>query len=63
MTKREMLKLGIEFEEVDLSKNPKLLAEFKDKGYLAAPIVVAGEQIWSGFKLERIKGLSHIRGR
>lgn len=63
MTKREMTKLGIEFEEVDLSQHPELLAEFKEKGYLASPIVVAGEQVWSGFKHERIKGLAHIRNK
>jgi glutaredoxin-like protein NrdH len=62
-TKRELTKLGIEFEEVDLSKNPKLLAEFKEKGYLAAPIVVAGQQIWSGFKFERIRSLKAVKDK
>ena len=61
MTKRELTKLEIPFDVVELDKNPKLLAEFKEKGYLAAPIVVAGTEAWSGFKLERIRGLKHAK--
>jgi glutaredoxin-like protein NrdH len=63
MTKKQLNKFNIEFEEIDLSKKPKLLAEFKEKGYLAAPIVVAGEQAWSGFKLERIKLLKVVKDK
>jgi glutaredoxin-like protein NrdH len=61
MTKRELTKLEIPFDVVDLSTVPAKLAEFKEKGYLAAPIVVAGTEAWSGFKLERIRGLKHVK--
>jgi glutaredoxin len=50
---------GIEYQEVDLRENPDKVQEFKELGHLSAPIVTAGEQIWSGFKLERINGLKH----
>lgn len=57
MTKREFDKAGIVYEVVDLSTNPKKAAEFKDLGYLAAPIVTTDIKVWSGFKLSKIRSL------
>lgn len=57
MTKREFDKAGIIYEVVDLSTNPKKTAEFKELGYLAAPIVTTDIRVWSGFKLPKIRSL------
>jgi glutaredoxin-like protein NrdH len=61
-TKRVMDREGITYDLVDLRENPDLAGQFRDQGYLSAPIVTAGDQIWSGFKLERIKGLHRSKG-
>ena len=58
MTKKQFDKLGIDYTVVDLSTNPKKLAEFKELGYLAAPIVTTDIKAWSGFKLSKIRSLA-----
>lgn len=57
MTKKQMTKLGIKFNEHDLSQMPKKVEEFKALGYVAAPIVTTDTKIWSGFRLEKINSL------
>lgn len=56
-TKTMMSKLGIIFTEVDLSKNPHKLEEFKEQGFMSAPIVTTDIKIWSGFRHSKIVSL------
>lgn len=60
MTKKQFDKLGIVYTEVDLSERPDKLAEFKELGYLAAPIITTDTKIWSGFKLNKIHSLANF---
>lgn len=48
-TKRRLDALGIEYETFDLDTDDAALARVKALGYLAAPVVVAGDDDWSGF--------------
>jgi glutaredoxin-like protein NrdH len=48
----------IDYEEVDMSQDPVALEMVKTMGYTAAPVVVAGEDHWSGFRMDRIQALS-----
>ena len=57
-TKRLMTREHIEYDEVDLSVDEKAMEFVKSLGYSSAPVVVAGEQHWSGFKLDQIMGLA-----
>lgn len=57
MTKRLMDREQIEYTEVSLEDDAQALETVKAMGYLAAPVVVAGDSHWSGFRPERIKGL------
>lgn len=57
-TKRRMDKLGIEYEVVDLLAAPEELERFKGMGHTTAPIVEAGDEVWSGFRLDKIAGLA-----
>jgi glutaredoxin-like protein NrdH len=52
-----MKRLGIEFEEVDLTKDEAAAEMVKELGYTAAPVIVAGSTHWSGFRMEMINGL------
>ncbi len=62
MTKRQFDKLGVEYSVVDLSENPLKAEEFKQKGYLAAPIVTTDTKTWAGFKPAKINSLAdHIK--
>jgi glutaredoxin-like protein NrdH len=48
----------IDYEEVDMSQDPVALEMVKTMGYTAAPVVVAGDDHWSGFRMDRIQALS-----
>jgi len=59
MTKKVLTKGNIEFEVVDLSTDPEAMAYVKEElGYAAAPVVVAGTQHWSGFRLGALQNLT-----
>lgn len=58
MTKKQFDKHGISYTVVDLSEHPDKVAEFKEKGLLAAPIVTTDIKEWSGFKPEKIQSLA-----
>ena len=58
MTKKVLTKGEVEFNVVDLSTNPEAMTYVKEElGYAAAPVVVAGEQHWSGFRLGALQTL------
>jgi glutaredoxin-like protein NrdH len=48
---------GIEFETIDLSQDESAMALVKELGYSAAPIVVVGDDHWSGFRMDKISAL------
>jgi glutaredoxin-like protein NrdH len=52
-----MNRLGIEYEEIDMSKDEAAVEYVKELGYTAAPIIVNGTTHWSGFRMEMINGL------
>jgi glutaredoxin-like protein NrdH len=56
-SKRMMQRLGIEYEEIDMSKDEAAVEYVKELGYTAAPIIVNGSTHWSGFRMEMINGL------
>ena len=56
-SKRMMNRLGIEYEEIDMSKDEAAIEYVKKLGYTAAPIIVNGTTHWSGFRMEMINGL------
>jgi glutaredoxin-like protein NrdH len=57
-TKRVLTRHGIEFETIDLSEDEAAMALVKELGYNAAPVVVAGEDHWSGFRMDKISALA-----
>lgn len=57
-TKRMLSRNEIDFEEIDMSQDPIALEMVKTLGYSAAPVVVAGADHWSGFRMDRIQSLS-----
>lgn len=57
-TYRKLDDLNVPYEVVDLSKDPKALEYTKSLGHLQAPVVVAGESHWSGFRPDLIDTLA-----
>ena len=57
-TKRMIKSIDVDYEEVDMSQDPVALEMVKTLGYTAAPVVVSGDDHWSGFRMDRIQSLS-----
>ena len=56
-TKRMLKSIDVDYEEVDMSQDPVALEMVKTLGYTAAPVVVSGDDHWSGFRMEKIQAL------
>ncbi len=57
-TYRALTARGIEYEIFDVSVDEKALATVRDLGYLQAPVVIADEEHWSGFRPDKIDELA-----
>jgi len=57
-TYRALDKHGIAYDVVDLTQDPTALKLVRSLGYLQAPVVVAGDTHWSGFRPDQITALT-----
>lgn len=57
-TYKALDKQGVEYATVDIATDPEARDYVMALGYLQAPVVVAGEDHWSGFRPDRIKALA-----
>jgi glutaredoxin-like protein NrdH len=48
---------SLEYSVVDLSTDENALEMVKSLGYSSAPVVIAGDIHWSGFRLDKIKSI------
>lgn len=56
-TYKALDKLGVTYDVVDISLDAEARDYVMALGYLQAPVVVAGNDHWSGFRPDRIKAL------
>ncbi|MGO6697236.1 glutaredoxin-like protein NrdH [Rhizobium johnstonii] len=57
-TYRALDRLGVDYEIVDISEDAEALDRVRSLGYMQAPVVIAGEQHWAGFRPDMISALS-----
>ncbi|ACS58038.1 glutaredoxin-like protein NrdH [Rhizobium ruizarguesonis] len=57
-TYRALDRLGVDYDIVDISQNAEALDRVRSLGYMQAPVVIAGEQHWAGFRPDMISALS-----
>lgn len=57
-TKRYLSTKGIEFDVVDVSKDETARNLVTGMGYRQAPVVIAGDNHWAGFRPEMINALA-----
>lgn len=57
-TFRALDKAGIEYVAIDISEDHDAREYIMALGYLQAPVVVAGDEHWSGYRPDRIKALA-----
>ncbi len=60
MTKKILTRENVEYTTVDLSTNAEAVELVTSLGYKQSPVVVAGENHWSGFRLDKIASLRSI---
>ncbi len=57
-TKRALDRKGIPYIAIDLSQDESALVMVRGLGYQSAPVVIAGDAHWAGFRPDRIGALS-----
>lgn len=57
-TYKALDKAGLSYEIIDISQDSEARDHVMALGYLQAPVVVAGDDHWSGFRPDRIKKLA-----
>ncbi|MBB2700974.1 UNVERIFIED_ORG: glutaredoxin-like protein NrdH [Rhizobium esperanzae] len=57
-TYRALDRLGVDCDIVDISQDAEALDRVRSLGYMQAPVVVAGERHWAGFRPDMISALS-----
>lgn len=57
MTYRALDAKGISYHKVDITEDHRALEKVKSLGYMQAPVVIAGEDHWSGFRPDKISAL------
>lgn len=53
-TYRALDKKGVAYDVIDITEDAEALARVKDLGYMQAPVVIAGDDSWSGFRPDKI---------
>ncbi len=57
-THKALARAGVDYQTVDLSTDTEAHNYVLALGYLQAPVVVAGNDHWSGYRPDRIKALA-----
>ncbi|MDO5048979.1 MAG: glutaredoxin-like protein NrdH [Actinomycetaceae bacterium] len=57
-TKRALNKQDLDYEVIDMTVDMEALEYVKSLGYVQAPVVMAGDQHWSGYRPDLIKKLA-----
>lgn len=56
-TKKYLTNKDVPFETVDLSQDEAAMERVRGLGYQAAPVVIAGDEHWSGFRPDKLNAL------
>lgn len=55
MTKKFLEKAGADFEEINIDEQPEKIDYVKSLGFTAAPVIEAGDLVFSGFQPAKLK--------
>lgn len=57
LTKKQFEKQGVSYEVIDITEDHDARDYVLSLGHLEAPVVVVGDQSWSGYRPEKIQAL------
>lgn len=55
MTKKFLTENGVDFEEINIEEQPEKIDYIKGLGFSAAPVIEAGDVVFSGFQPGKLK--------
>ena len=55
MTEKLLDKEGADYQEINIDERPEMIDYVKDLGFSAAPVIKAGDIIFSGFQPAKLK--------
>lgn len=58
MTTRTLDRQGVAYEVVDVSQDAQAAAQVHAWGYRQVPVVLVGEEHWSGFRPDRLASIT-----
>ncbi|MBW5827207.1 redoxin NrdH [Yersinia kristensenii] len=61
-TYRALDKQGITYQVIDLTEDSQALNHVKSLGYQQVPVIIAGDEHWSGFRPDKINALVQAFG-
>lgn len=56
-TKKYLTKMGVSFNVVDMTEDSSALDLVKALGYQSAPVVISGDDHWSGFRPDKLDSI------
>ena len=56
-TKKVFDRENVTYNSIDLATDDEAMAKVREMGYASAPVIVAGDKHWSGFRIEKIKSV------
>ncbi len=59
-TYRALDKQGLDYRSIDVTQDDSALEFIKGLGYQQAPVVMAGDDHWSGYRPDRIKAAAAL---
>lgn len=60
-TYRALDKHGIDYQVIDLTQDAQALGHVRTLGYQQVPVIVAGDDHWSGFRPDKITALRQMQ--
>ena len=57
-TTRALSARGLDFEVIDLTEDDAAMTRVQELGYRQAPVVMAGDDHWAGFRPDKIGALA-----
>ena len=56
-TKKKLDAKRLPYTEIDVTQHPVFAEQLREKGIHQLPYVVAGDDTWTGFKIDKLRGL------
>jgi glutaredoxin-like protein NrdH len=58
-TKKWLTRNELRFDAKMIEDSPEVQALIAEHKFQSAPVVVAGDKVWSGFRLDHLKDIAH----